>query len=101
MGCSKLGCNLEFGVFQIDGDHFGESSQTKRLNAQQSDHAGADDGNRTTNVSGCSIGRMNCNRDRFDHGGMFERQGVRDFVDDVLRHGHELSKCALTAKLVA
>jgi hypothetical protein len=44
---------------------------------------------------------MNCNRNRFDHGGMFERQGVWDFVDDVLGNGYELSKCALTAKLVA
>jgi hypothetical protein len=65
---------LEFFVFQIDGNDFREARDLERLDTEQTDHARAYDDDRSTDASWSSVCGVDCDRDGFDHRGVFKRE---------------------------
>jgi hypothetical protein len=88
----------EFFVFEIDCDNFVEAGEFEGLDTEQADHPGADDNDATAEGFGGTIGGVNGDGDRFDHCGVFEGEGVGDFVEDIYGYGDEFSEGTLASK---
>ncbi len=101
VGSAEGACEGEFFVFEVDGDNFAEAGEFKGLDAEQADHTGADDNYATAEGFGGAIGGVDGDGDRFDHRGVFEGQGVWDFVEDIYGDGDEFGERALASKLFA
>jgi hypothetical protein len=70
--CAEGFGELEFFVFEIDGDDFGEACNFEGLDAKQSDHTCADDDDRPADGSRSSVGGVDGDGDGFDHRRVFE-----------------------------